>query len=182
MIRLTLNGLAAMALVLLLLSGPAGSRPAETKNDLIRVNLTTVLSTDNGPVIILKEEQGDRFLPIRIGEMEAIAIALGLHKHLGGSPLPQPERPLTHHLLLNILNQFGAKIDKVVVRELKNDTFYADIFLTAQGGKQMIIDSRPSDAVALAMNMDKPAPIFVARHVMDRASERGEKQRGPIKL
>ena len=114
--------------------------------------------------VILKELNGDRTLPIIIGEYEAQSIALGLENI-------KPPRPITHDLTLNIIESFGAQIDRVIVTELKNNTYYAIVQLRRKM-KVYEIDSRPSDAIALAVRNN--IPIFVAEEVMDKGAYTSE--------
>lgn len=113
----------------------------------------------NSPVVILEDANQARFLPIWIGAFEARAIALKLE----GVP---PPRPLTHDLVKNILEQVGVQFQKIVVSALKENTYYARIHLTSADG-QVEIDSRPSDAIALALRFDRP--IFVAPGIFKKA-------------
>jgi bifunctional DNase/RNase len=122
--------------------------------DSIRVSLMNYQR-----VVILKEKLADRYLPIWIGPAEADAIAVKLQ----GVDVP---RPLTHDLLRSVIDALGARVNSVVVSDLKNDTFYAKITLDVDGG-QMEIDSRPSDALALAVRLE--APIYVDESVLDKA-------------
>src|SRR3972149_4050432 len=96
-------------------------------------------------VVILKEKLSDRYLPIWIGPAEADAIAVQLQ----GIAVA---RPLTHDLLRSVIDALGAKVNSIVVNDLNNDTFYARIILSVDG-RQMEIDSRPSDAIALAVRV-----------------------------
>jgi uncharacterized protein len=105
----------------------------------------------NMPIIILKDVAGDSVLPIWVGAFEAQAIALEMEK------VTTP-RPMTHDLIKNVLTGLETQVHKVVVTELKEDTFYAVIWLE-RGGEVISIDSRPSDALALALRVD--CPIFV---------------------
>ena len=127
----------------------------EVKIDSIRVSLMS-----QHRVVVLKEIDSDRYLPIWIGPFEADAITLQLQG-------VQVARPLTHDLLKSIIEQMGAKISHIVVTELKNDTFYAHIVMDVDG-KSIEIDARPSDAIALAVRVS--APLFVAEQVMVDAS------------
>src|SRR5512137_2329353 len=122
--------------------------------DSIRVSVV-----NSERVVIRKETHGDGDVPIWIGPAEADAIALKLQ----GISVP---RPLTHDLLFSILNALGAKIKSIFVNDLQNDTFYARIFVTANG-KDLEIDSRPSDAIAIAVRAK--VPIFAAEEVLDKA-------------
>jgi bifunctional DNase/RNase len=127
----------------------------EVKIDSIRVSLMT-----QHRVVVLKETESDRYLPIWIGPFEADAITIQLQ----GVQVP---RPLTHDLLKSFIRELGVKVAHVVVSELRNDTFFARIVVDVNG-KSMEIDSRPSDAIALAVRVG--APIYVAEQVMSLAS------------
>ena len=109
----------------------------------------------NMPIVILKDVNGDSILPIWVGVYEANAIALEIEK-------VQTPRPMTHDLIKNVLVGLHTVVKKVVVTELKEDTFYALIWLE-RNGSTITIDSRPSDALALALRTD--APIFVQEDV-----------------
>jgi uncharacterized protein len=110
----------------------------------------------NMPIVILKENDSESVLPIWVGVYEANAIALEIEK-------VSTPRPMTHDLLRNLLIGLEATVSKVVVTELRDDTFYAVIWLD-RGGQIISIDSRPSDAIALALRMD--CPIFVDEEVL----------------
>ena len=110
--------------------------------------------------IILKEQDGDRALPIVIGEYEAQSIALALENL-------KPPRPITHDLAANILETLGIEMEQVIITELKDNTYYAIIKLNF-AGQMFEIDSRPSDAIALALRLG--TPIFVEDLVMEQAS------------
>ncbi|MBL7073869.1 bifunctional nuclease family protein [candidate division KSB1 bacterium] len=132
---------------------------------MIRVEVKGLFMTqfhDNG--VILKEVNGNRSLPIIVGDFEAQSIALGLEKI-------KPPRPLTHDLILSLLISMGYTIDKIIVDELKNNTFFAKIILRNLN-KVASIDARPSDAIALAVRTN--APVFVADDVMSKASIPGD--------
>lgn len=122
--------------------------------DSIRVSLMNYQR-----VVILKEKMAKRYLPIWIGPSEADAIAVKLQ----GVTVP---RPLTHDLLGSVIDSLGAALDSIIVSDLKSDTFYAKIILNVDG-RQVEIDSRPSDALALAVRTD--APIFAEEAVLDKA-------------
>ena len=115
----------------------------------------------NAPVVILEHAASARFLPIWIGSFEARAIAMQLE----GIPAP---RPLTHDLMKNVLEQVGVQFQKVIVSSLEKNTYFARMHLTS-GGQHVEIDSRPSDAIALALRFDRP--IFVARSVFEASGE-----------
>ena len=110
----------------------------------------------NMPIVVLKDVNSESVLPIWVGVFEANAIALEIEK-------VSPPRPMTHDLLKNLILGLGATVERVVVTELRNDTFYAAIWAT-RNGEPIILDSRPSDAIALAMRTD--CPIFVDEEVL----------------
>ena len=110
----------------------------------------------NMPIVILKDSGSDTVLPIWVGVYEANAIALEIEK-------VSTPRPMTHDLIKNVLTGLDAEVHKVVVTELKDDTFYAVIWLEREG-RIISIDSRPSDALALALRVD--CPIFVDDEVI----------------
>jgi bifunctional DNase/RNase len=112
--------------------------------------------TTNMPIIVLKDVNSDSVLPIWVGVFEANAIALEIEK-------VAPPRPMTHDLLKNAITGLGATVERVVVTELRNDTFYAAVWAT-RNGEPIAIDARPSDAIALAMRTD--SPIFVEEDVL----------------
>ncbi len=113
----------------------------------------------NMPIVILKDMDDKRVLPIWIGLFEANAIALELEK------ITTP-RPMTHDLMRDVISGLTATVTKIVVNDLKNNTFYAVIHLTLNGD-HVVVDSRPSDAIALALRSD--APIYVASEVINKA-------------
>ena len=126
----------------------------EMSIDSIRVSLMNYQR-----VVILKEKASERYLPIWIGPAEADAIAVKLQ----GATVP---RPLTHDLLRSVIDALGATIDYILVNDLKSDTFYAKVVLSIDG-KQFEIDSRPSDALALAVRSD--VSVYADEAVMDKA-------------
>jgi bifunctional DNase/RNase len=113
----------------------------------------------NMPIVILKDKDGDRVLPIWVGIFEANAIALQIEN------VATP-RPMTHDLLRNIITDLEGRVDRVVVSDLKDNTFYAVIHLTVRG-ERVAIDARPSDAIALALRTR--SPILVEENVIDTA-------------
>ena len=113
----------------------------------------------NMPIVILKDREGNRILPIWVGIFEANAIALQIEN------ISTP-RPMTHDLLKNVLGDLEANVEKIVVCELKDNTFYAMIYLDREG-KLIAVDSRPSDAIALALRTK--SPIYVEESVVEGA-------------
>jgi uncharacterized protein len=112
------------------------------------------------PIVLLKTADGNKFLPIWIGHPEAAAILMKLQSQ--ASP-----RPMTHDLLSDMLEQLGAQVMRITVTELRENTFYAQITVT-QDGAELEIDSRPSDAIALAVRAE--APIFAAEEVIEESA------------
>src|ERR1700689_2335208 len=115
----------------------------------------------NNPIVVLKDVNGTAILPIWVGPYEAHAIALEIEK-------VAPARPMTHDLIRNVLFGLEASVKKIVVSDLKDDTFYAVIWLE-RDGEMISIDSRPSDALAIALRMD--CPIFVDDTVLKTSRE-----------
>jgi len=113
----------------------------------------------NVPIVILRDTQSQLFLPIWIGVFEANAIALRIEG-------VEPPRPMTHDLLRLVLDQLGAAVEKIVISDLRESTFFALIHLR-HGDDSVTVDARPSDAIALALRVS--APIFVLRSVLDKA-------------
>lgn len=109
------------------------------------------------PIVLLKTADGNKFLPIWIGHPEAAAILIRMQ----GAKLP---RPMTHDLLMNVIDTFEAEVIRITVTELRDSTFYALLTLN-QSGREIDIDSRPSDALALAVRTD--APIFASSELLD---------------
>ncbi len=130
------------------------SKMVEVHIDSIRVSLVSPQR-----VVLLKENEGERYLPIWIGPYEAEAIQYALHE-------VEVARPLTHDLLKNILQKLGARVLRVEVVDLRENVFYGNIVLE-HGGRILEIDSRPSDALALAVRVH--VPIYVAEHVLEAA-------------
>jgi bifunctional DNase/RNase len=126
----------------------------EVTIDSIRVSLTT-----QHRVVILKDINSERYLPIWIGQFEAEAITVELQE------IP-PQRPFTHDLIKSVIRELGGKVVHILVNELRNDVFYAKLVVDVDG-RQIEIDSRPSDAIAVAIRTK--SPIFVADSVMSRA-------------
>jgi hypothetical protein len=121
----------------------------------VRVELPT-----NQPIVLLKEREGERYLPIWIGPVEATAIALGMQGI-------ETQRPMTHDLMRDLLQGLGISVDRVVITELREGTFYAEIQMS-QNGDSLAVSSRPSDALALAVRMN--LTIFADESVIEEAS------------
>jgi hypothetical protein len=128
----------------------------------IEVKIRALMMDPNSgtPIVILKDVNSETMLPIWVGAYEANAIALEIEKIA-------PPRPMTHDLLRNLIIEMGARVERVVVTELRDNTFFAVIEMRASDGSPMMLDSRPSDAIALALRAD--CPIFVDMDVI-RAS------------
>lgn len=125
----------------------------------VRIRALMLDPSNRSPIVVLNDLTGEVVLPIWVGLPEANAIALEIEK----STTP---RPMTHDLLRNVIAGLNARVTRVVVGALRGDTFYATIWLD-QSGENVAIDSRPSDAIALALRAD--CPIFVSREVYEHA-------------
>ena len=125
----------------------------------IEVKIRALMMDPNSgtPIIILKDVQSDTMLPIWVGAYEANAIALEIEKIA-------PPRPMTHDLLRNLIVELGVQVDRVVVTSLRDNTFFAVIEMRNSEGDRMVLDSRPSDAIALALRAD--CPIYVDMEVI----------------
>lgn len=130
------------------------------RDDAIEVTLVGVRVElpSNNPIVLLREREGDRFLPIWIGAAEAQAIAFFLQGIV-------TQRPMTHDLMKDVIEALGARLERIDVTDLQDTTFYAE--LTFKGVEEKVVSSRPSDAIALAVRMG--ARIFVAPAVLDEA-------------
>ena len=135
----------------------------EMSIDSIRVSLMNYQR-----VVILKHKESDRYLPIWVGPAEADAIAVKLQD------ISVP-RPLTHDLLRSVIDTLGGSISHIVVNDLQSDTFYAKVVISTNG-KSMEIDSRPSDAIALAVRVQ--VPIYAEESVLDKAGVMLDKETG----
>ncbi len=128
----------------------------EVRCDLARIIIT---DTSDQQIIVLRERDGERAFPIVIGSFEAAAI----DRRLKGIPMP---RPLTHDLLATIIEQLGGELEKIVINDLREHTFYAKLVIR-QNGQLIEIDARPSDAIALGVASD--VAVYVEDHVLDDA-------------
>ena len=138
-----------------------------TEMEVIAVQLEP---NSNHPLVWLKDKDQKVFLPIAIGNFEAVAISIVLYDE-------PPPRPIAYDLLCAIMDGFDVHVEQVLVSALKDETFFAEITLV-RDGESMIIDSRPSDALALALRVD--APVFVADQVIAEAGLLVEAQDMPI--
>jgi bifunctional DNase/RNase len=131
----------------------------EVKVMEIEVKIRALMMDPNTgtPIIILKDVDSDTMLPIWVGAYEANAIALEIEKIA-------PPRPMTHDLLRNLIIQLGIQVERVVVTSLRDNTFFAEIVMLMNDGNRMVLDSRPSDAIALALRAD--CPIYVNAEVI----------------
>ena len=112
----------------------------------------------NNPIVVLKGVDSESILPIWVGAYEANAIALEIEKIV-------PQRPMTHDLLRNLILEVGLKILRVIINDLRDNTFYALIEMSDEKGNTITLDARPSDAIALALRLD--SAIFVEQNVLD---------------
>ena len=133
----------------------------EVTIDSIRVSLMS-----QHRIVILKDTHSDRYLPIWIGPCEADAITVELQE-------VEVSRPLTHDLLKSMITEMGAEVEQIIINDLRNDVFYARIVVNLNG-RRLEIDSRPSDAIALAVRVR--VPIFVEETVMERAANTPEQE------
>ncbi len=125
----------------------------------VKVRGLLVDPTSNSPIVLLKDVGSDAMLPIWVGPFEANSIATEIEK-------VSPQRPMTHDLLRNVINQMGGVVSRVTVTELRDNTFFAVIEISVNG-VVVLIDSRPSDAIALALRAD--CPIFIRDEVLERS-------------
>lgn len=125
------------------------------------LNKIKIDETRNEQIIVLREKDGVRYLPVVIGIAEVNAIKLKLSG-------VKPPRPLTHDLVVSVVEGLGARLEKIVIDKLQQNTFFAKLHLKKNDGEEILIDARPSDSVALALRAQ--APIFAAEEVMGEAS------------
>ena len=147
-----------LAVLILLLSFPLSAEETQETVQFTVKGITLDPLTSN-PIVLLEDLDHKTILPIWIGSYEANAISLGMRHII-------PPRPMTHDLLKNVLDKAGVKIEKIILTDLKEDIFYA-VILLEQNGSGVKIDSRPSDAIALALKAD--APIFVSKVLLEKA-------------
>jgi bifunctional DNase/RNase len=125
----------------------------------VRIRGLMMDPSTNMPIVVLKDVRSEAVMPIWVGIFEANAIAIEIEK------MAAP-RPMTHDLARNLVQHLNGELERIVITEIKDDTFYAVLWLR-QGGEQIAVDARPSDAIALALRAD--CPIYVAEHVMASA-------------
>ena len=131
----------------------------QVQMQLARIIISEI--SDN-QVIYLQEVEGDREFPILIGIFEATSIDRRVKNEY------TPPRPLTHDLIVSVAESLGAKLDSVVISELREHTYFAKLILR-KDGEQIEIDARPSDAIAVAVTVDPHIPIYVAEEVLQEA-------------
>lgn len=130
----------------------------EVRMELARI---VISETSDQQVIVLREKDGERSFPIIIGIFEAVSI----DRHLKGIEIP---RPLTHDLVRNVIREMGGELERIVVNDLHDNTFYARLHVQ-RDGEDIEVDSRPSDAIALAVRTG--CPVFVEDSVLDKVSQ-----------
>jgi bifunctional DNase/RNase len=137
--------------------------PSLKNSNMIKVELARIIIDDKrqDQVIVLKEKEGERQIPIVIGFMEASSIKM----KVSGMEVP---RPMTHDLLGDILTKLGAKIERVLIDKIVHNTYFAKLELKTKDGDLKLIDARPSDSIAMAVRFK--APIFVAEDVLEKAA------------
>jgi uncharacterized protein len=128
----------------------------------VKVGALIMDPNSSTPIVVLKGIDSEAILPIWIGAYEANAIALEIEKVV-------PQRPMTHDLIRNLIVELGYRAEKVIVSDLRENTFYASVELISEDGSNKVtLDARPSDAIALALRVD--CPIFVEQNVLDISS------------
>ena len=133
---------------------------------LVAMQLARIIISEltENQVIYLREVDGEREFPILIGIFEATNIDRRVKEDY------QPPRPLTHDLIVSVAESLGATLEKIVISDLNQSTYFAQIVMKTDGGEEVEVDSRPSDAIAVAVTYDPPLPIFVDSAVLDEAS------------
>lgn len=124
----------------------------------VKIGALIMDPNSNSPIVVLKGVDSDTILPIWVGAFEANAIALEIEKIV-------PQRPMTHDLIRNLITEIGYKVVRVIITDLRENTFYALIELADEDGKIISLDARPSDAIALALRSD--CAIFAEQKVLD---------------
>ena len=124
----------------------------------VKIGALIMDPNSNSPIVVLKGVDSDTILPIWVGAFEANAIALEIEKIV-------PQRPMTHDLIRNLITEIGYRVLRVIITDLRENTFYALIELTDESGKVVTLDARPSDAIALALRSD--CAIYAEQRVLD---------------
>lgn len=143
------------------------------ENDIeVKVGALIMEPHSGTPIVVLRGVSDETVIPIWVGTFEANAIALEIEKAV-------PQRPMTHDLLRNVITQMGALVEKVIITELRNDTFFALIELRQQDGSTIVIDARPSDAIALALRFScgiwvRPEVVRLAGSNLSTSAEENE--------
>ena len=123
---------------------------------------------NNQPVVILKDKSGDRAVNIWIGPAEAVAISMELEQR-------HPPRPMTHDLIRNILSQFDIKVERLIINDVRDNTYFGQLILMVDSSQQEV-DCRPSDGIAIALRAN--APIFIPEELLDRLDEERKAREG----
>ena len=124
----------------------------------VKIGALIMDPNSNSPIVVLKGVDSETILPIWVGAFEANAIALEIEKIV-------PQRPMTHDLIRNLITEMGCQVTRVIITDLRENTFYALIELNDEAGKTISLDARPSDAIALALRSD--CPIYAEQKVLD---------------
>jgi bifunctional DNase/RNase len=127
----------------------------------VKIGALIMDPNSNTPIVVLKSTDSETILPIWVGTFEANAIALEIEKIV-------PQRPMTHDLFRNLIVEIGLKVNRIIINDLRDNTFYALIDLEDEKGNPVNLDARPSDAIALALRLD--CPIMVEKRVLDISS------------
>jgi uncharacterized protein len=125
----------------------------------VEASIWTVAQTDQGNVVLVRPKGSDLAVPIFIGQLETQSILIGM----GGVEVP---RPLTHDLMLNVIAELGASLERIEIHDLREGTFYARMILRSEGG-EIVVDARPSDAIGIAVRAS--CPVFIAESVVEEA-------------
>ncbi len=130
---------------------------------MIKMDLARIIIDEKrqDQVIVLKEKNGDRQIPIVIGYMEASSIKI----KISGTEVP---RPMTHDLLADVITKLGGKIERILIDKLVHNTYFAKLEIKTKDGELKLIDARPSDSIAMAVRFK--SPIFVAKDVLEKAA------------
>ena len=160
--------LALLTLLTIAVAACGGEAPDTVNEVPVEVSMVA-LDVENRPVVILEDRRGDRQLPIWIGASEARSIAIEMEDY-------EAPRPNTHDLARRVIHGLEGEVTRAVVTELRENTYYAVLFLRVRGGI-VEIDSRPSDAIAIALRTD--APIFVRETLFESATQRRENEIEP---